>query len=220
MVGAKSDNSFILGFSLGWALADYNRAYIDEPRRAFLSLGDFLWRYCRQFTGVVSSQNPVRPPTEIRFKLMDLKKAQASLDVTAMESDYSEFLKKIQDAYRKAPDIAARKLALREIFPKAKHSEIFEWGSMPRSNVALWVVATKHRCQPSTLKRLLSQAKKLTAEERLRRAWLQQFNRMPPSPVRPSDLAQHFPEILLAFSTEESIRAFLSTPISSLLEAK
>ena len=178
---------------LGTIWKEYDKAYTQDKRRAALSLGDYLWRLSKRWGQTGGDGNDVvRIAGEVKFRLFDLKKAKTSLAVIDMETDYNRLLPKIQCAFDRSAFPGARRLALKKLFPQ-REQQILEWDkeSLPAHEITRRAVAEIHNCSPSTLKRYLSQAKKLSTEERQRRLWLQRFNVSNPAP--PTQLV-NFPD--------------------------
>lgn len=218
---AYSKPSFLVGLVVGRIWTEYYKAYIQNKRRAALSLGDCFWRLSCEWRKASSDGDLLRAATRVRFKPIDLKKARASLAVVAMEADYDKLLGEIQRAFDRSASPAAKRLKLFRIFPKREHSEILGWDeeSLSPSDIALKVVAEKYDCKPTTLRRLLSQAKTLSLEERLRRQWLQQFNVEDPAPpMKPEKFTDYFLFRLLPWvpRLKDTLQLPLS-PIPSLL---
>jgi hypothetical protein len=233
-VGAKRDggeglkrdvpyerSSLVLGFALGRILAEYGKAYIDNPRRAFLSLGDYLWRLMLAWGNTAGTEERMKIATGLRFKLVDLRGAKASLDLIAMQCEEAALREKLRPLFLRDRSPGERRFGLADLFPKHNHSTIQEYEDLTPPEIALREVARRHGYQPSTLRRRLSQTKRLNDLELRRRNWLQQFNiSKPPSPIRLDNFPQYFlNEVLPAFPTLESQQAILSVPISSLLQS-
>ena len=191
--------SFLLALPVGKIWSDYNRAFTDNPRRAFLSLGDYLWRLRQAWMKARDLEEQVRVATEVQFKLVDLKKAKTDLDLDAIKKEYDLIRNELRPVFSRDCTPAERRLALYKIIPKEKHSMIWEYDGLGKSSeIAMRVVAEKHGYKPSTLKRLFSQSKKFSIEEFHRRAWLQQFNvASPPPPLTPAELPNYFLNVLL-----------------------
>ncbi len=208
--------SFLAGLVVGGILTQYEKAYVENKRRAALSLGDYLWRLSKRWEQAGNDDNAVvKAASEVKFKLIDLKSASASLNVVNMETDYNRLLPDIQRALDRNAYPGARRLALRKLFPQ-REEQILKWDeeSLAAYEIALWVVAEKYDCKPSTLKRLLSQAKKLNIEEKLRRLWLQQFNvRDPLPPTQLDRFPDYFVGRLLPWIL--SLKRLASPPFAS-----
>ena len=190
---AYDKRSILVGILLGTILKEYDKAYTQNKRRAALSLGDYLWRFFKRLGQTGGDDNVVvRIAGEVKFRLIDLKKAKTSLAVIDMETDYNCLLPEIQRAFDRSASPGAKCLALNKMFPQLEQ-QIIKWDeeSLPPYGIARRVVAEKYNCSPSTLGRLVSQAKNLSIEERQRRLWLQRFNVSTPAP--PTQLA-NFPD--------------------------
>jgi len=134
-----------------------------------------------------------------------------------MERDYNELRGKIRHALDRTSSPGARRSGLFKIFPKTEQSKILKWEeeSLSPSEIALRFVSEKYNCTPPTLRRLLSQAKKLTPEERGRRQWLQQFNVSDPaSPAVLDRVPDYFLSRLLPLTPK--FRDEIQLPTSSI----
>lgn len=171
--------SFLVGMAVGRIWNEYHGACNLNRRKANLSLGDYLFRLSQAWKNARTDEDAVRIASETRFKYVDLKKAKVQMAVVQIEREYQEILPRIQRIMQRhnlTP--GQKKLSLADLFPKSNHSEIAHWvdeGCSP-ATIATNVLATKHSCRSTTLKRQLSQVKKLSLAERTRREWLQYFN--------------------------------------------
>ena len=72
--------SFLIGLVVGGILKQYEKAYVENKRRAALSLGDYLWRLSKRWEQAGNDDNAVvKAASEVKFKLIDLKSASASM---------------------------------------------------------------------------------------------------------------------------------------------
>jgi hypothetical protein len=171
--------SFLVGVVVGKIVGAYERAYLDNKKGANLSLGDYFFRLSEAWKAAYTNEEAVQIANRTPFKLIDLKKAQASLDLVAMRKEYEAILSPVERISRRN-DLSpgARRMALAKSLPKVPHSQILAWEEEQRTpaNIAREIVAAEHGYRPSTLKRLLSQAKHFDEKEMLRRGWLERFN--------------------------------------------
>jgi len=171
--------SFLVGLIVGRIWNEYSKAYTNNKRRANLSLGDFFFRLSEAWSKAHSNEDAVIIASRTRFKLIDLRTAKVELDLIKIEEEYGNFLPTIQRILRRdnlSP--GAKRLALAKCLPKVEHSQIVKWEQEARTpaEIACELVAGRHGYRPSTLRRLLSQAKKFNVGAMRRGWWLQQFN--------------------------------------------
>jgi hypothetical protein len=178
------EGSFLVGLAIGRIWNEYKKASLINNRKANLSLGDFLWRLSQGWQKARSNENELRTAIETRFVLINLKSTRAKFAVIEMEEEYDRLLRGLQRFMKRdnLPPGNKKRALFQEavkVFPKVKESDAVQWHDegMTSAEIARTVVGLKYGIKPSTLKRLLSRVKRLTAEERSRRAWLQSYNK-------------------------------------------
>jgi hypothetical protein len=175
--------SFSVGLAIGGIWNEYKKASLINKRKANISLGDFLWRLSQGWQKARSNEDELRTAIETRFVLINLRSTKAKFAVIEMEKEYDRLLHGFKRFIKRdnlPPGNKKRALfhEAAKVFPQVKESDAVQWydDGMTSAEIARTVLGLKYGVKPSTLKRLLSQVKMLTTEERSRRAWLQSYN--------------------------------------------
>lgn len=169
--------------AIGRIWNEYKKASLINKRKANLSLGYFLWRCSQGWQKARSNEDELKTAIETRFVLINLRSTKAKFVVIEMEEEYDSLLHSFRRFMRRdnLPPGNKRRALFHEavkVFPQLKESAAVRWydDGMTSAEIARTVVGLKYGVKSSTLKRLLSQVKRLTADERSRRTWLQSYN--------------------------------------------